>query len=95
MPLEEVVTQTRVDLAEIKGMLSQVITSHDARISAIEVRVEAHDVRLNEKKATIARYDERLNDLEADNDARWGRNTGIISLVIAAGVAVWNIFTGA
>lgn len=100
-PVDDVVTQTRIDLAEIKGMLTQVITTHEARIAAIELRVDAHDSRLNEKKATIARHDERIkgcedaiNDLENDNSARWGRNTGLLSLIIAGLVAIWNIVPG-
>ena len=90
---EETIMQTRLDVAEIKGMLTQVISSHDARLNAHDVRLDSHDNRLNEKKAVIARHDERIKDLEDDNSARLGRITGTIGLIISglvAGLAILN-----
>lgn len=88
---QDPVIQTRLDVAEIKGMLTQVISSHDARITASDARLNSHENRLNDKAKTIARHDERIKDLEDDNAARWGRVTGIVALVISGLVALLNV----
>lgn len=81
---EDPILQTRLDVAEIKGMLTQVISSHEARLVTHDARLESHEIRLNEKGKTLARHDERIRDLEDDNSARWGRVTGTIGLVVSS-----------
>jgi hypothetical protein len=85
---DDAVMHTRLDVAEMKGMLTQLVSAHAERIHAAEVRLSAHEVRLNEKKAQIARHDERIQDLEDDNSGRWGRVMGVLGL-IASGIAIF------
>ena len=93
--------QTRLDVAEMKGMLSQALMSHDSRLINLEDRVNIHERRLNDKKAILARHDERfiavderLNGVEQANTSRSGRITGIIGTVlgcVAGAIAVYNL----
>lgn len=89
---EDPIIQTRLDVAEMKGMLTTVVSSHAARLDRLDGTVNIHEARLNDKGKTLARHDERLSDLEEDNSARWGRLTGTLGLVISALVAVLAVF---
>lgn len=91
MTEEDPIIQTRLDVAEMKGMLTTVVSSHAARLDRLDGTVNIHEARLNDKGKTLARHDERLSDLEEDNSARLGRITGTAGLVIAALVALVSI----
>lgn len=96
--------QVRLDVAEVKGMLSQVISNHDTRIVNLETKTNNHDTRINEKGNQLARHDERLHDLEGDmkeakddTKSREAKNISVISIIIAAVVgfvAVFNFING-
>lgn len=86
------ITQTRVDVAEIKGMLSTVITSHDSRIVGLEKFKETTDQRLNDKGKLLARHDERLNDLEDDKSSRQAKIFGILGAATAVSALLFAIF---
>lgn len=86
-------TDLRISVARIEGMLTGTLARHDQRLDQHEGTLVQHEARLTEKGNTLARHDERIKDLEEDNDARWGRVTGILGLLVAAGVALFNIFT--
>lgn len=66
MTTDDPTIQVRIDLAEIKGMLTQTISNHESRLTNLESAKEIHDQRLNDKGKDIARHDERLKDLEKD-----------------------------
>lgn len=83
----------RISVARIEGMLTATLARHDQRLDQHEGTITQHGVRLDEKGKTLARHDERLNDLEEDNSARWGRVTGLLALLVAAGGALYNMFT--
>lgn len=78
-------TDLRIIVARIEGMLTATLARHDQRLDQHEHALDQHGERLNEKGKTLARHDERLQDLEDDNSARWGRITGVLALLIAAG----------
>jgi chromosome segregation ATPase len=87
--------QVRLDVAEVKGMLSQVISNHDTRIVNLETKTDNHDTRINEKGNQLARHDERIHDLEGDmkeakddTKSREAKNISIFSIAIAGIVAV-------
>jgi hypothetical protein len=92
-PNDDPILQTRLDVAEMKGMLSQVISTHTAQIESQASRLNVHEARLNEKKATLARHDERIKGLEEDNSARWGRVTGLLALLVSAAAVVLTLVT--
>lgn len=83
----------RVSVARIEGMLTATLARHDQRLDQHEGTLNDHGRRLDEKGKDLARHDERLNDLEEDNSARWGRVTGILALLISAGVGLYGILT--
>lgn len=87
---DDPIMQTRLDVAEMKGMLTQIVSTHEARLLAHDVRLDTHDTRLNEKAKTLARHDEKISDteedvkqLQSDNTARLGRNLGVGGLIVA------------
>lgn len=84
-------TDLRISVARIEGMLTATLSRHDQRLDQHEGTLTQHGHRLDEKGKTLARHDERINDLEEDNSARWGRVTGIVALLIAAGGLVFNL----
>lgn len=88
---QDPILQTRLDVAEMKGMLAQLVSAHAERINALEVRSTEHEARLNDKKESIGRIDERVKDLEDDNTGRHGRTTGVISLIISGAVGLLAI----
>ncbi|GMM94765.1 hypothetical protein [Microbacterium sp. MTN4-26] len=92
MSTDDPIMQTRLDVAEMKGMLTQLVSSHAERLHQSETRHDSAEQRLNEKGKQIARLDERVNDLEDDNSARWGRVTGVLSLIISGVVGLVAIF---
>ena len=83
--------QTRIDVAEIKGMLTAVVGAHSERLTAHDTRLDSHELRLNEKAKTIARHDERLNDLEEDSSARSGKFFGTAGLVVSVVAVVFTL----
>lgn len=85
------IMQTRLDVAEMKGMLQALVGAHSERLTAHDIRLDNHDRRLNEKAGIVARHDERIQDLEDDNTARSGKLFGTIGLVISAIVALLSI----
>ena len=84
-------TDLRISVARIEGMLTATLARHDQRLDQHEGTLNQHGRRLDEKGKTLARHDERLNDLEEDNSARWGRVTGILALLVAAGGFLFSI----
>ncbi len=84
-------TDLRISVARIEGMLTATLARHDQRLDQHEGTLNQHEMRLNDKGKTLARHDERLLDLEEDNSARWGRVTGVVGLLVAGGVALYNI----
>lgn len=85
-------TDLRISVARIEGMLTATLARHDQRLDQHEDTLKQHEARLNEEAKLLSRHDERVKDLEEDNDARWGRVTGILGLLVAGGVAIFNIF---
>ena len=86
------IMQTRLDVAEMKGMLTQVVSNHEARLVAHDARLESHEIRLNDKAKNIARHDERIKDLEDDNTARSGKTIGTVGLVFTGLVGLIALF---
>ena len=86
------IMQTRLDVAEMKGMLTQLVASHNERLNGHDRIINLHEARLNDKGKLLARHDERISDLEDDNSSRWGRVTGTIGLVVSGLVAVLAVF---
>lgn len=84
-------TDLRISVAEIKGMLTATLARHDQRLDQHENTLNQHGTRLDDKGKTLARHDERLADLEEDNAAQWGRVTGVIALLVAAGGFFYTI----
>jgi hypothetical protein len=84
--------QTRLDVAEMKGMLSQVVSNHNERLAAHDKELDVHEMRLNEKARTIARHDERIKGLEEDSNARQGKVLGIIGSVVAVFGLVFALY---
>lgn len=96
MPEDSELTKTRLDVAEMKGMLGQALLSFDTRINDHERRLDAHEVRLDDKGKTLGRHDERIKDLEEDNAGRHARILGVSGLVVSiavAGLAIFNRLT--
>lgn len=85
-------TDLRIIVARIEGMLTATLARHDQRLDQHEHTLDQHGERLNEKGKTLARHDERLQDLEDDNSARWGRVTGVLALLVAAGSLLYTLF---
>lgn len=83
-------TDLRISVARIEGMLTATLARHDQRLDQHENTLTQHGNRLDDKGKTLARHDERLNDLEEDNSARWGRVTGTLAIIIAAGGLLYN-----
>lgn len=81
---EDPTLQTRLDVAEMKGMLQAVVGAHSERLAAHDVRLDTHDMRINDQAKSVARHDERVKDLEDDNTARSGKFYGTLGLVIGA-----------
>jgi hypothetical protein len=94
---DDALTRTRLDVAEMKGMLTQALTDHTSRLSAVEVdNVRLHG-RLTDQGKVQAAHAERLEDLEDDNGQRWGRITGVVGMIVgvlASALALYN-FTNA
>lgn len=96
-------TRTRLDVAEMKGMLGQALLSFDTRLSDHERRLDAHEVRLDDKGKLIARLDEQVRDvdgdiseLKADNSSRHGRwlgTAGLVVSILVAALAIYNRIT--
>jgi len=89
--MNDPVIQLHLSVAEIKGMISTVITNHSEKIISIEARQDIHEKRLNDKAKMLAGHTERLSDIEDDikdirNDSngKLGRNIGVASLIISA-----------
>lgn len=82
----------RIILARMEGMLNATLARHDQRLDQHEGTLSQHERRLNDKGKLLARHDERLKDVEEDNDARLGRVTGTVGLVISSLVALLAIF---
>lgn len=78
-------TDLRISVARIEGMLTATLARHDQRLDQHEGTLTEQGNRLNDDAKTLARHDERLQDLEEDNAAQWGRVTGILALLVAAG----------
>lgn len=94
---DEQLIQTRLDVAEMKGMLTQALSDHGQRISNLEADARQKDIRLGEKAKRLAGHEERIKDLEDDNSARMGRVLGVLGSIIAAAalvVSLWNEFGG-
>lgn len=98
MATDDPIMQTRIDVAEMKGMLTTLVSTHEARLVAHDLRLDTHDSRLNEKAKAIARHDERIEDteedvaaLKADNTARLGRNLGVGGLAVAVLTLILNL----
>lgn len=84
-------TDLRISVARIEGMLTATLARHDQRLDQHEGTLTEHGSRLNDKAKTLARHDERLQDLEEDNAAQWGRVTGVLALLVAAGGFLYTI----
>ena len=82
------IMQTRLDVAEMKGMLQALVGAHSERLAAHDIRLDNHDVRLNDKDKIVARHDERLIDLEDDSSARSGKFYGTAGLVVSVVVGL-------
>lgn len=91
--------QVRLDVAEVKGMLSQVISNHDTRIVNLETKTNVHDTRINEKGNQLARHDERIHDLEGDmkeaktdTKSREAKNLSVFGIGISTIVGLIAVF---
>ncbi|MEV8265969.1 hypothetical protein AB0P00_17665 [Microbacterium sp. NPDC077057] len=93
MPMTGEELDLRIIVARIEGMLTATLARHDQRLDQHEGTLNQHEARLNDKGKTLARHDERLNDLEEDSAASWGRITGVLALLVAAGGVLWNVIT--
>lgn len=56
--------QVRVDVAEMRGMLSQALSDHGQRISNIEVDNRVLHGRLSDKGRILATHDEKIIGVE-------------------------------
>ena len=70
------ILQTRLGVAEMKGMLQALVGAPSERLTAHDIRLDTHDRRLSEKANVVARHDERIKDLEDDSTARSGKTLG-------------------
>lgn len=95
-PEDDALTATRLDVAEMKGMLKQALSDHGQRIANLEKDNMTLHARLSDKGKALATHSEKIggleravNDLETDNDARMGKILGIIGGVVGlAGLAL-------
>lgn len=85
---EDPIMQTRLDVAEMKGMLQALVGAHSERLRIHDTRLDKHDLRMNDKDKIVARHDERISDLEDDNSARSGKFYGTVGLVVSVVVGL-------
>lgn len=86
---DDALTATRLDVAEMKGMLKQALSDHGQRLANLEKDNATLHARLSDKGKVQATHTEQIgglqkavNDLENDNDARLGKFLGIIGGVV-------------
>jgi hypothetical protein len=92
MTADDPLTRTRIDVAEMKGMLTQVLGDHGIRLANIETNHNNLTTQLHEKSVLQARQDERIKDLEDDSSGRLGRITGIIGSSVAILSAALSVY---
>lgn len=93
---DDILTQTRLDIAEMKGMLRQALSDQGQRIANLEQSTTSLHGRISDKAKILATHTEQIggvqravNVLENDNRARQGRILGIIAAVVGcAGLAL-------
>lgn len=93
---DDALTRVRLDVAEMKGMLTQALHDHGSRISNLETDNLAIHGRLSDKGKLLARHDERIEDLENDRDAFHGKVLGVVGAIVGLvglGLAVFNRIT--
>jgi hypothetical protein len=81
---DDALTQTRLDVAEMKGMLRQALSDHGQRISNVEREVVALHGRVSDKGKTLAAHGERIEDLENTNASRPGLIFGLVGAIVGA-----------
>ena len=100
--IEEMLTDTRIKLARIEGMLTQFISGNEQRLSRLEEVQIKHETRLHEKKGQIPEIKGAIKDLrndvqslEADRSGRQARNLALIAAIVGIlglALAVFNSF---
>ena len=75
--------QTRLDVAEMKGMLTQALGSHDQRLTSLErSRDELHG-RISDKGKLLAAHTEKINDLEERAKGQLPKMAQIVTVALA------------
>lgn len=88
---DDPLTATRLDVAEMKGMLTQALSDQNTRLTNLEKDNVSLHARLSDKAKEHATYAEKIrglekavNVLENDSRAKHARIVGTIGTVIAA-----------
>lgn len=76
-------TQTRLDVAEMKGMLTQALGSHSQRLTALEEAKDQMHARISDKGKTLANHAARLEDLEERAKGQLPRIAQIVTVIIS------------
>lgn len=86
--------QTRIDVAEMKGMLKQALSDQGSRINHLETDNVSIHARLSDKGKLLATHTEQIVGLQKavnviENDSRAKRAAGVATIaVIIAGVGL-------
>lgn len=95
------IMQTRLDVAEMKGMLTQALTDHGNRLSHLEGDNVSIHSRLGEKGKMLATHSEQIknaekaiNVLENDNRSRRANGFALIAILIAGASLLLEFIPG-
>lgn len=90
--------QTRLDVAEMKGMLTQALSNQESRIHNLESDNISIHSRLSDKGKLLATHTEQIknaekaiNILENDNRARRANGLAVVAILIAGAGVIINL----
>lgn len=88
---DDLLTQTRIAVARIEGMLQQALSDQAARITTLERDAATLHARLSDKGKSLATHTEQIvglqravNVLENDGRARHARIIGTVGAIVGA-----------
>lgn len=94
--------QVRLDVAEMKGMLTMALQNHGERILGLEADRDKINTRLNEKARRLAITEAELKDtrqdvtqLQARADGQFGKSLQTLVATVAAGGLVLSLLQAA
>lgn len=96
--MNDPIIQLHLSMAEMKGMLSTVITTHAERMESVSIRLDAAEKSCNDNSLSSSVHDVKISninlkidDMQDKQDTNSGRTLSFTAIIVSCVVGLFSI----